>query len=53
MVHCILTKNETSILVPLYNEEEFVASLLVKMIAAPLPEVTHYSTVTGNCTFRS
>jgi len=30
-----------SILVPLYNEEEFVASLLERVIAAPLPEGFH------------
>jgi glycosyltransferase involved in cell wall biosynthesis len=29
---------KTSILVPLYNEEEFVATLLARVIAAPLPE---------------
>jgi glycosyltransferase involved in cell wall biosynthesis len=29
---------KTSILVPLYNEEEFVATLLERVIAAPLPE---------------
>ena len=27
-----------SILVPLYNEEEFVATLLERVVAAPLPE---------------
>ena len=29
---------KVSILVPLYNEEEFVAALLARVIAAPLPE---------------
>jgi glycosyltransferase involved in cell wall biosynthesis len=29
---------KVSILVPLYNEEEFVATLLARVIAAPLPE---------------
>jgi glycosyltransferase involved in cell wall biosynthesis len=35
-VQCVLRK--VSILVPLYNEEEFVATLLERVIAAPLPE---------------
>jgi glycosyltransferase involved in cell wall biosynthesis len=34
----IMAKMKISILVPLYNEEEFVATLLERVIAAPLPE---------------
>src|SRR3984957_15820392 len=36
--HNVSCGMKISILVPLYNEEEFVATLLERVVAAPLPE---------------
>jgi SAM-dependent methyltransferase len=35
---CMLTRNLVSILIPLYNEEDFIATLLDRVLSAPLQE---------------